>query len=691
MTPAATPVWPTSSAAAALAALTGGASEGGAGGYEETPDRLVHRAARAAGVVAEATFVDPSALHRSVERTTPCLLQVPELDAAGPAGLVAVARAGRRRVRLACPDGGVASVAAAELVDLFVAPDPADAAAVDALATAGASARAAARTRAAMRRRRAAEVPVRCWSIRPADATRWRTLARRAGVPRWAALFVVVAAAEYATWLAAWAVAGTAAIDGGFAPAAVAGFAAALAALVPLRATATWAANRLAVTAGAVLKRRLLTGTLRLGSDDVRHEGSGSHLGRSLECEAVETLAVNGGLVAATGAIELVAAAAVLAASDGGIPLLAGLAVWTVVAGAIVRSLARARSTWTAGRRSLTSHLVEAMVGHRTRLAQGLPGERAAEDAAALAAYDTSSRPMDRRTALLRGLMPGGWLVVGTMLLAPGIVAGVSSAAAVAATLGGLVLAARAFVQLGDGVPDVLGAVIAWTQVRPLSQAAARPDDPPPGGDVAAGSGAVLTAEALGFSYDANTAAVLEGVDLHLHEGDRLLLEGGSGSGKTTLTTVLAGLRPVMTGRLALAGYDPERDSAPDWRRRVVLAPQFGDNHVLQSTWAFNALLGRGWPPREADLAAADALCRDLGLGDLLDRMPGGLDQQVGETGWQLSHGERSRLYIARALLQDPDVVILDESFAALDPATLARCLDTARSHARTLVVVAHT
>lgn len=685
-------VWPTAMAPAALACLVGGAGDGPGPGSEDDAEAglVVDRAARAAGVVAETSFVDPSALHRTMHRTNPCLIRVPERNEATPAGLIAVARVGRRRVRLVRPNGSVARVRPDALVDLFVTSDPAGDAAGDALAAAGASTRARARVRTAMKRRRAADVAVPCWRIWPADATRWRTVARRAGAPRWAALFVVAAAAEYAAWLTAWAAAGSAAINGGFPPGGVVLFAAALAALVPLRVAATWTANRLAVAAGGVLKRRLMAGTLRLRSEEVRHEGSGGHLGRALECEAVETLAVNGGLVAAIGAVELVAAAVVLVFSEGGVPLLAGLLAWTAVTGAIVRRLARARSTWTAGRRSLTSHLVEAMVGHRTRLAQGLPDERAAEDEAALSAYDARSRPMDRRTALLRGLVPGGWLVLGTVLLAPRIVTGVSSAAAVAAALGGLLLAARAFSGLTDGVTDVLGAGIAWTQVRPLSQAAARPDDPPPGGGSEPGPPTVLAARGIGFAYDSGDRRVLDGVDLELHEGDRLLLEGGSGSGKTTLTSVLAGLQSATAGHLALSGFDPGRDCASDWRRRVVLAPQFGDNHVLQSSWAFNALLGRGWPPRVADLAAADALCRDLGLGDVVDRMPAGLDQQVGETGWQLSHGERSRLFIARALLQDPDVVILDESFAALDPATLACCLDTARRHARTLVVVAH-
>ena len=74
----------------------------------------------------------------------------------------------------------------------------------------------------------------------------------------------------------------------------------------------------------------------------------------------------------------------------------------------------------------------------------------------------------------------------------------------------------------------------------------------------------------------------------------------------------------------------------------------------------------------------------------LLQRMPAGLLQSVGESGWQLSHGERSRLYIARALLQGADVVVLDESFAALDPETLRRALRCVLARAATLLVIAH-
>jgi ATP-binding cassette subfamily B protein len=105
---------------------------------------------------------------------------------------------------------------------------------------------------------------------------------------------------------------------------------------------------------------------------------------------------------------------------------------------------------------------------------------------------------------------------------------------------------------------------------------------------------------------------------------------------------------------------------------------------------AFNLLMGRRWPPLPEDLEVAETVCRELGLGDLLDRMPAGLQQMVGECGWQLSHGERSRLYMARALLQQADMLILDESFGALDPENLQRALRCVLRRAPTLLVIAH-
>jgi ATP-binding cassette subfamily B protein len=156
-----------------------------------------------------------------------------------------------------------------------------------------------------------------------------------------------------------------------------------------------------------------------------------------------------------------------------------------------------------------------------------------------------------------------------------------------------------------------------------------------------------------------------------------VLLEGTSGSGKSTLGQVITGNRAPDGGLLRT-------------RERTVLVPQFHDNHVFNASFAFNLLMGRAWPPGPEDWRKAEEVCRDAGLGPLLDKMPAGLGQMLGESGWQLSHGERSRLYLARALLQEPDFIVLDESLSALDPETLRETMACLTRRAATLMVIAH-
>ena len=203
------------------------------------------------------------------------------------------------------------------------------------------------------------------------------------------------------------------------------------------------------------------------------------------------------------------------------------------------------------------------------------------------------------------------------------------------------------------------------------------------------GSAVLLDASDLIFRYRPQGEAVLRGVNLTIQSGERVLLEGSSGGGKSTLAALLVGLRTPETGLLLLKGLD-RHTLGEGWRRLATAAPQFHENHILTGTLAFNLLMGRRWPETAEDLQLAEALCLDLGLGELLERMPSGLMQMVGETGWQLSHGERTRIYLARALLQNAQLTVLDESFAALDPETLKKCLDCAVKRARTLLVIAH-
>ena len=261
-----------------------------------------------------------------------------------------------------------------------------------------------------------------------------------------------------------------------------------------------------------------------------------------------------------------------------------------------------------------------------------------------------------------------------------------------------MLLAYEACRKFAMGLGHLAGAVLAWHQVAPLFAAATRPQvvtppayAMPPGEPLDEGRDApLLEAHALVFRHGGRGAPVLQECSLQMRTGDRLLLEGPSGGGKSTLASLLTGLRQPESGLLLLGGLDLPTLGTAGWRRRVVAAPQFHDNYLFAGTLAFNLLMGRRWPPQPADLQAAETLCRALDLGPLLDRMPAGLWQIVGETGWQLSHGERSRLYIARALLQDATVLILDESFAALDPETLHRVQQCVLEHAPTLMVIAH-
>ena len=238
------------------------------------------------------------------------------------------------------------------------------------------------------------------------------------------------------------------------------------------------------------------------------------------------------------------------------------------------------------------------------------------------------------------------------------------------------------------------GAAISWRQVAPLFHAAARSEQAGSWSTDAPGqeksTSHVMEARDLIFRYRQQGEPVLRGVSLRISQGDWLLLEGESGGGKSTLAALLTGLREPNSGMLLLRGLDKQTLGSQTWRKRVAAAPQYHENHILAASLAFNLLMGRYWPPSAGDLNEADVICRELGLGPLLQRMPAGLMQMVGETGWQLSHGERSRVFMARALLQGGDLIVLDESFAALDPENLRQALECVVKRARTLLVVAH-
>jgi ATP-binding cassette subfamily B protein len=251
---------------------------------------------------------------------------------------------------------------------------------------------------------------------------------------------------------------------------------------------------------------------------------------------------------------------------------------------------------------------------------------------------------------------------------------------------------------------QIAQAASVWAEARPLFAAAAAPEVQPSPVFVASHlleldraaldeRGATLPlidASDIVFGYPSRPQPILRGGSIRIDSGDRILIEGPSGGGKSTLVSILSGARRPRSGLLLLEGLDWQTVGPQDWRRRVAAAPQFHENHVFSETFLFNLLLGRRWPPTASDVEEAEAVCAALGLGDLLRRMPAGMMQTIGESGWRLSHGEQSRLFMARALLQDARVIVLDESFAALDPKNLEQCLSCVLQRVPALVVVAH-
>ena len=547
----------------------------------------------------------------------------------------------------------------------------------------------------AILRERLSAIPIGgFWVLRlPPGAGFFRQL-RRAGVSRDTAVLAGAHAVQYALSLLAWFVIGRAALQGRLDYATLVAWSMLLLTTIPLRVLTTWKQGVSAIRAGGLLKQRLLYGALRLDPDQIRHQGAGQLLGRIIETDAVETMALNGGFHGLLALIELTMAAVVLSMGSGGWLHAGMLLLWTVFALFIGWTYLNKRRHWMEQRMSITNDLVESMVGHRTRLAQE-PREHwhDAEDRS-LEHYFRSSRHMDRLAVLLSTLVPRGWLVIGIAGLALNFVRGSSSTGLLAVGLGGVLLAYSALRRMTAGIAQLSDAVIAWQQVSLIFHSGALKSSIKSESTVVSGrpeTGEVLLdGRDLAFRYTDRTEAVISGCDLRIKTGDKLLIEGPSGGGKSTLASLLVGLRQPDSGLLLLRGFDRRTLGDANWRRLVVSAPQFHENHVLSETFAFNLLMGRRWPARPEDLEECEAVCRDLGLGDLIDRMPAGLNQMVGETGWQLSHGERSRLYIARALLQRADLVLLDESFAALDPENLRRALTCVLNRVQTLVVIAH-
>jgi ATP-binding cassette subfamily B protein len=660
--------------------------------------RLVERTADWLGLEAEAVSAPYASLAAFVRQAGPAVLRI---GAAQSPSLLLLLRARGSRAVVVTPTGE-RTVAVDDVArELGEGLSGGIAAQLDAvIARTGLSGARAERARVYLAGERiGGRLVARCWILRTPARSRFAGQLASAGLARLGGLLVAAHLAQYALAIVAWWAIGRGALEGHLDRGWLAAWGLLLVSQVVFRALELRAQNALTVRGSTLIKRRLFQGALAMEPEEIRSEGAGQLLGRTLEAAAIESLAIGGGLAAVVAVVDLVASTVLLALGPGGLLRVAGFAVFVAIAGIAGCRYWRQRQDWTRRRLSLTHDLVERMVGHRTCLAQLGEDQRHVEEDLALRDYHAKSHDLDGTTVVLTAILPAGWLLFGLASLAPGLASSAPLSADLAVAIGALLLSVRAMQRLGSGGVSVAAAAVAWGRVRSLFDAASRfdPGASPvlvsqlDGGSTrASDERPVLSAQDVVFRYRAGGEPVLRGCSLRVSAVDRVLLEGPSGGGKSTLALLLAGVRTPDTGTLLVDGLDRQTLGSGEWRRRVVAVPQFHENHVVSSTLGFNLLMGRAWPPAGPDMQEAETLCRELGLGDLLERMPSGMQQMVGDTGWQLSHGERSRVYLARALLQSPKVLVLDESFAALDPETMRTALQCVLRRAPALVVIAH-
>ncbi|MFN5894766.1 MAG: peptidase domain-containing ABC transporter, partial [Dolichospermum sp.] len=189
----------------------------------------------------------------------------------------------------------------------------------------------------------------------------------------------------------------------------------------------------------------------------------------------------------------------------------------------------------------------------------------------------------------------------------------------------------------------------------------------------------------LKFHY-AGRIDFLEGFSLTIPGGQVVALIGKSGCGKSTLAKLIAGLYPLQSGNIQIGIYNLQDLSLECLRQQVVLVPQ--DAHFWSRAIIQNFSLGS---PHVIILQIVQA-CKISGADEFINKLPETYQTILGEFGANISGGQRQRLAIARAIVTDPPILILDESTGGLDPVSEAQVLDQLFKHRRgkTTILITH-
>ncbi len=225
---------------------------------------------------------------------------------------------------------------------------------------------------------------------------------------------------------------------------------------------------------------------------------------------------------------------------------------------------------------------------------------------------------------------------------------------------------------------------------EPAAASVSAPDEPaaaPASDSVKASPGEALDIvfDHASFAYDGERSPVVRDIELSIPAGQKVALLGRSGAGKSTLALLVRGEARPCAGRVLVGGV-PADELAHAQHPQVGVIGQYP--HLFNQTLRENLLIGRA-DAADADLVAA---LEAVGLGELLARLPHGLDTVVDESGRRFSGGERHRIALARVLVARTPVVVLDEPFAGLDPATESALLDVILDvlAARTVILITH-
>jgi ATP-binding cassette subfamily B protein IrtB len=265
-----------------------------------------------------------------------------------------------------------------------------------------------------------------------------------------------------------------------------------------------------------------------------------------------------------------------------------------------------------------------------------------------------------------------GWLLTGSL--------DVPSLLAVAVLTGRLVDSVSAAADLGAGLR------MARNSLDQLNTVLTAPPFPRPV-DPVEPPGTAVRFDRVGFGYPGESdAPVLLDVDFAMPETGLTALVGPSGAGKTTVTRLLARFWDVTEGTVRIGGVDVRRID-PD-RLASLVSIVFQDGYLFDGSIADNVRIGA---PDASDEDVRRA-ARQSGLDQLIGELPDGWETRVGEGGVALSGGQRQRVSIARALVKDTPILVLDEATAALDPETEAALADTVVELAtrKSLLVIAH-